>query len=150
METKAWYQSTSILGSIVTFVALIASIFNYQINSELQSEIVNIIIGAFGVLGSIYAILGRVKATKLIALSPSIVPIEVIKETPLQSIDISETPIADPVPVESPDVLIAKTITSDVISPTLQPIVAAATAAGQVAYNQVLTNAGVELSAQAK
>lgn len=132
METKAWYQSTSILGSLVTLVALIASIFNYQIDSELQGEIVDIIIGVFGLLGSIYAILGRVNATKLIGKTVIVEPVEVPAE-------VTEAPIALYSTITDP-------ITPAVVSPTLQPIVAAAV----VAYNQVLTNAGVELSAQAK
>ena len=124
METKQWYQSTSILGSIVTVIALFASIFNYTIDVEAQGQIVSIIIAGFGLVGSIYAIVGRIKATKSIARKTAIGDIKPI-EAPIVGIDTS-LPIS--------------------VNETLQPILVAA----KTAYNQVVTDSIQELSTQTK
>ena len=124
METKQWYQSTSILGSIVTVIALFASIFNYTIDVEAQDQIVSIIIAVFGLVGSVYAIVGRVKATKSIAGKMAIGDIKPI-EAPVVGIDTS-SPIS--------------------VNETLQPILVAA----KTAYNQVVADSIQELSTQTK
>ena len=65
-ETKVWYQSKTILASIVTVIALIAGGFNLTIDAQTQGEVVELVSVVVGVIGSIAAIYGRVKASKTI------------------------------------------------------------------------------------
>lgn len=63
---KPWYQSTAIIGSIVTIIALVAGAFNYTIDSQMQEGIVELVSVVIGVIGSAVAIVGRVTASKTI------------------------------------------------------------------------------------
>ena len=65
-ETKVWYQSRTIIGSIVTILALLAGFFNLTITTEDQNGIVELVMVAVGVVSSIFAIWGRVRASKTI------------------------------------------------------------------------------------
>jgi len=65
-EEKAWYQSKTILASIVTVIVLIAGAFNYSIDAQTQEGIVELVSVVVGVIGSVVAIYGRVKASKAI------------------------------------------------------------------------------------
>ena len=66
MDTKAWYQSKAIIGSIVTVIALIAGGFNLTIDTQTQEGIVELATVIVGVVSSIFAIWGRIKASKTI------------------------------------------------------------------------------------
>lgn len=66
MESKKWYQSKTVIGSVVTLIAMVLGIFGFGIGAEDQVALVNIIVGAGGFLGTILAIYGRVKASKKI------------------------------------------------------------------------------------
>lgn len=59
MNTKPWYKSKTIIGSIVAILALVAGAFGYEFGPEAQEGIVT---GAVGVIGGALAIYGRVKA----------------------------------------------------------------------------------------
>ena len=63
---KYWYQSKTILASIVTVIALIAGGFNLNIDAQTQGEAVELVSVVVGVIGSVFAIYGRVKASKTI------------------------------------------------------------------------------------
>lgn len=63
---KPWYNSQTILASIVTVIALVAGAFNYNIDIQMQQGIVEIASVVVGVIGSVVAIVGRVKASKTI------------------------------------------------------------------------------------
>ena len=65
-DQKAWYLSRSILGSIVTIIALVAGLFNLTIDTETQNGIVELAMVIAGVFGSVVAIYGRIKASKTI------------------------------------------------------------------------------------
>lgn len=65
-DQKAWYTSKTILASIVTVIALIAGGFNLTIDVQTQSEAVELASVVVGVIGSVFAIYGRVKASKTI------------------------------------------------------------------------------------
>ena len=65
-DEKAWYQSKTILASIVTVIALIAGGFNLNIDAQTQSEAVELVSVVVGVIGSVFAIYGRIKASKTI------------------------------------------------------------------------------------
>ena len=65
-DQKAWYTSKTILASIVTVIALIAGGFNLNIDVQTQGEVVELVSVVVGVIGSVVAIYGRVKASKTI------------------------------------------------------------------------------------
>ena len=65
-DQKAWYQSQTILASLVTVIALIAGGFNLTIDAQTQGEVVELVSVVVGVIGSVFAIYGRVKASKTI------------------------------------------------------------------------------------
>ena len=65
-DQKAWYTSKTILASIVTVIALIAGGFNLTIDVQTQGEVVELVSVVVGVIGSVFAIYGRVKASKTI------------------------------------------------------------------------------------
>ena len=65
-DQKAWYTSKTILASIVTVIALIAGGFNLNIDVQTQGEAVELVSVVVGVIGSVVAIYGRVKASKTI------------------------------------------------------------------------------------
>ena len=65
-DQKAWYMSKTILASIVTVIVLIAGAFNYSIDTQTQEGIVELATVIVGVVSSVVAIWGRVKASKTI------------------------------------------------------------------------------------
>ena len=65
-DTKSMLQSKAVWGSIVTILALIAGMFNLGIDLQTQDDIVNVIMVIVGVIGSIFSIYGRIRATKTI------------------------------------------------------------------------------------
>jgi uncharacterized membrane protein YeaQ/YmgE (transglycosylase-associated protein family) len=65
-DQKQWYNSSTIIASIVTVIALIAGAFHYNIDTQTQQGIVELTSVIVGVIGSVVAIVGRVKASKTI------------------------------------------------------------------------------------
>ena len=65
-DQKPWYMSKTILASIVTVIALIAGGFNLTIDVQTQGEVVELVSVVVGVVGSVFAIYGRIKASKTI------------------------------------------------------------------------------------
>ena len=65
-DQKLWYQSKTILASIVTVIALVAGMFNLTIDAQTQGDIVDLAMVGVGVVGSSVAIYGRIKASKII------------------------------------------------------------------------------------
>ena len=65
-DQKPWYMSKTILASIVTVIALIAGGFNLTIDVQTQGEAVELVSVVVGVIGSVFAIYGRVKASETI------------------------------------------------------------------------------------
>jgi protein-S-isoprenylcysteine O-methyltransferase Ste14 len=65
-ESKKWYQSKTILASIVTVIALIAGGFNLTIDAQTQGNVVELVSVVVGVIGSVVAIWGRIQASKTI------------------------------------------------------------------------------------
>ena len=65
-DQKAWYTSKTILASLVTVIALIAGGFNLTIDTQTQSDVVELVSVVVGVIGSVFAIYGRIKASKKI------------------------------------------------------------------------------------
>ena len=133
---KQWYQSSSILGSIVVLISLLASIFNYDINAQTQNDMVNTALAISGAIGSAIAIYGRIKATKTISSKPVMVEPVVIPDAPTE--------------VTTPSVMelgaTTETITPVAIPPAIQPVLDIAVQA----YNQVVADNIQALSAQTK
>lgn len=65
-DQKQWYMSKTILASLVTVIALVAGVFNVTIDAQSQQGIVELISVSVGVIGSVVAIWGRIKASKTI------------------------------------------------------------------------------------
>lgn len=62
-ENKQWYLSKTIVGASITLLACLGGIFGFTVDVQTQGEIVTLIVGA---VGSVIAIYGRVKASKVI------------------------------------------------------------------------------------
>ena len=60
--TKQWYQSKGVWGGLVSLGAVIASMFGLNLNADIQADLVNWFVAGSGVVGSLLAIIGRVKA----------------------------------------------------------------------------------------
>jgi hypothetical protein len=66
METQKWYQSKTIWGVVVAVIAMILKQFGKEIGAEDQANLVNILLSVAEYGGSLFAIYGRVRATKAI------------------------------------------------------------------------------------
>lgn len=65
--SKPWWQSRTIIGAVVSMLAMIAGTAGVKIAPELQGEITTILLTLAGVVGSGLSIYGRIKADKPIA-----------------------------------------------------------------------------------
>lgn len=63
-DVKHWYQSKTIIGAVVTVLALVLTAFGYGIGAEDQAALVDYAVSLGGVVGGLLAIYGRVKASK--------------------------------------------------------------------------------------
>lgn len=66
-EAKPWYQSRGVIGGIVAAIAGIAAVFKVNIAPEMQSVLVDGLIGLAGAVGGILAVIGRIKASKKVS-----------------------------------------------------------------------------------
>ena len=67
-NAKPWYQSSTIIGALVSLLCTAAGAFGVAIAPELQGELTNILIAAGGVVGAALTVYGRIKASRPIAL----------------------------------------------------------------------------------
>jgi len=65
-ETKPWYTSKTIWGSLVAFGAGIATFFGLEIEPQTQTLFTDTILQIVAVLASLFAIFGRLSATSAI------------------------------------------------------------------------------------
>lgn len=65
--TKKWYESKGVIGALVTTAALVAEFAGFNIDAALNAEITDQILAATAMGGAIYALIGRVVATKEIS-----------------------------------------------------------------------------------
>jgi hypothetical protein len=63
-DVKPWYMSKTIIGAVVTVLALVAGVFGYGIGVEDQAALADYAVTIGGVVGGLLAIYGRVKASK--------------------------------------------------------------------------------------
>jgi len=59
METKAWYLSTTLQGSIVTMIGLILSWVKFD--GVTTEDVSTVVAAIFTVTGVVYTIIGRIK-----------------------------------------------------------------------------------------
>ena len=65
--TKKWYESRGVWGGLVALVAaIVAPLAGISLDAAVQGEIVDIAVGAAGLVGSALAVYGRVKASSTI------------------------------------------------------------------------------------
>jgi len=69
MNTKPWFQSKTIWGSVVAFVAMALKAFGVDINAD-SPQLVDGILNVVSFAGTILAIYGRVRANSIIAPAP--------------------------------------------------------------------------------
>jgi len=65
-ENKKWYESKTIIASIVVVAATVGGFFGYTIDQDTQDRAVDLALAGVAVIGNIVAIWGRVKASKAI------------------------------------------------------------------------------------
>lgn len=67
METKAWYNSTSVLGALVALSALIGNSIGHVVISADDIKIaLDLFTREMELVGSVMALIGRIKATRSI------------------------------------------------------------------------------------
>ncbi len=66
VDGKPWYKSKGVIGALVTTIALILNFAGFTIDPILQVEITENVLQAIAMGGGIYALIGRVVATKQI------------------------------------------------------------------------------------
>lgn len=65
-DVKPWYQSKTVIASIVAVVAVIAGYFGYDIGGAEQAGLVESITSGIAVVGGLLAAFFRITATKQI------------------------------------------------------------------------------------
>jgi len=63
---KQWYKSKTIWGSIIMVFSLVLSSFGYQLGADEQAMLIKIATAITAIVGTLLAIIGRVKARKRI------------------------------------------------------------------------------------
>ncbi len=63
IETKKWYQSLAVHGGLVSFITMLSFFFNLNLGSEETTLIAQGVLGAIGVIMTIY---GRLRAKMMI------------------------------------------------------------------------------------
>lgn len=66
-EAKSPLQSNGVWGGIIAVVAGLAGLFGYSITEADQATLTQAVLSAFSTVGGLYAIWGRMRATKKIA-----------------------------------------------------------------------------------
>lgn len=67
ITAKPWWRSRTILGAVVSLLAMVAGPLGVDLDAELQSEIVTILLTLGGVVGPVLSVWGRMKARSRIA-----------------------------------------------------------------------------------
>ncbi len=65
-DTKSFWQSRSVIGSIVTIVALVGSFRGVPLDGSSQAQLTDMLVQCIALIGSGVALWGRVVATKKI------------------------------------------------------------------------------------
>jgi hypothetical protein len=65
-DTKKWWQSKGVIGSIVSILALGARFLGYDIDPTAEQQIALIVLEAIAAAGALLALIGRIVADKRI------------------------------------------------------------------------------------
>lgn len=68
-DSKVWYTSKTVWGSIIAVVAGIAGAFGFQLDIAGQEVITSAIVSLVGLAGGLIALWGRLRATKATTLT---------------------------------------------------------------------------------
>lgn len=63
-DSKEWFKSRAMIGSIVAVIAIVLGAVGFEFDGVLQGEVADKTYDAIGLGGTIYALVGRVLATK--------------------------------------------------------------------------------------
>ena len=66
-QTKPWYRSKTVWGSVIAILAAILGVWDVRIDADDQARLVELIVQATGALGGLVALFGRFRATRRIA-----------------------------------------------------------------------------------
>jgi len=66
MDTKKWFQSKGVWGSLIAGAAVVAGFFGIQFGIEDQAELIEIIMAIIGASAGVIGIYGRVTASTVI------------------------------------------------------------------------------------
>lgn len=66
-DVKSFFASKTIWGGLIALIASAAAIWGYAITPADQAQIVELVTGIGGIIGSVLAIYGRIVATRKIA-----------------------------------------------------------------------------------
>ncbi len=69
IDSKSWWQSKTVWGGIIALLAGVLGLFGYNLVEADQAQLVEIGSGAAVVVGSLIAIVGRVRASKVVGKS---------------------------------------------------------------------------------
>lgn len=64
---KAWWQSRGVWGGAITLAAGLAGLFGFDVSADLQAELVDHMVEIVALVGGVFALIGRLRATKKIA-----------------------------------------------------------------------------------
>lgn len=68
-ETKVWYASKGVWGAVVVIIAMVAKLLGYEIGDADQAALVDGISNIAVAVGGLVALVGRVTASKPVALT---------------------------------------------------------------------------------
>lgn len=63
-ESKPWWQSRSMIGSLVAALSILANNNGFAIDAGLENEISDVVFNVTTLLGAITSLMGRILATK--------------------------------------------------------------------------------------
>lgn len=66
---QQWYESTTIQGSLISFLDLLVLLFHLQIGNDL---ITNLVVAVFGLIGAVMTVWGRIRASGAIKVGSKI------------------------------------------------------------------------------
>ncbi len=67
-DTKLWWQSRTILGSLLTLISIALGQFNIALDAETLQGLLDVVIQIGEVVGVLIALYGRFRATKQVTL----------------------------------------------------------------------------------
>ena len=66
-QTKPWYRSKTIWGSLIAILAALLGVWDVRVSPADQARLVELVVEAAGALGGLLALVGRFRASRRIA-----------------------------------------------------------------------------------